>query len=118
MLTNAPSVRATVTCCPALNPGGLIERATCHTSSSVIPHGARLKIGAGNLFTEHYLGVCVKDAADELSPGLTSDVTLVLMYWPNEKYEDVVPGATFTLREGPHIVGFGRVVSEQNPPER
>jgi len=82
------------------------------------PSWREAQIGAGNLFTEHYLGVCVKDAADELSPGLTSDVTLVLMYWPNEKYEDVVPGATFTLREGPHIVGFGRVVSEQNPPER
>ena len=28
------------------------------------------------------------------------------MCWPEEKYEQLIPGATFTLREGPKIVGF------------
>jgi hypothetical protein len=32
------------------------------------------------------------------------------MYWPDERYEQGVPGATFTLREGPHAVGFGQVL--------
>jgi hypothetical protein len=31
------------------------------------------------------------------------------MYWPNVSYDSLVPGATFTVREGPHIVGFGIV---------
>lgn len=65
----------------------------------------------GNELTEHYLGVWVTDAPDELSPGHSAVVTLILMYWPDEPYLDVIPGATFTLREGGNIVGFGSVTS-------
>jgi hypothetical protein len=79
------------------------------------PSQREAQIGPGSLLTERYLGVWVKDAPDELSPGKSADVTLVLMYWPEEKYEDVSPGATFTLREGPKVVGFGQVLSNQNP---
>jgi hypothetical protein len=60
---------------------------------------------------EHYLGVLVNDAPDEWFPGQSAEVTLVLMCWPDEKYENVIPGASFTLREGPKIVGFGKVLS-------
>jgi hypothetical protein len=65
----------------------------------------------GNNLTEKYLGVWITDAPDELSPGHTSEVTLKLMYWPEEKYTDVKSGATFTLREGPNIIGFGKVLT-------
>jgi hypothetical protein len=34
---------------------------------------------------------------------------LALMYWPNVSYDSLVAGATFTVREGPHIIGFGTV---------
>jgi hypothetical protein len=60
------------------------------------PSQREAHIGAGNTLTERYLGVWVRDAPDELSPGENADVTLVLMYWPEENYEDVKPGATFT----------------------
>ena len=33
------------------------------------------------------------------------------MYWPNVKYEGLIPGVTFTIREGPQTVGYGRVES-------
>jgi hypothetical protein len=68
---------------------------------------------SGNVMTEKYLGVLVTEAPDELAPGGTAEVAMVLMYWPEEKYESVVRDATFTLREGPKVVGFGRVVSER-----
>jgi hypothetical protein len=64
-----------------------------------------------NRITEHYPGVLVKAAPDELSPGQSAEVTLILMYWPDEPYVDVLPEATFTLREGPEIVGFGQITS-------
>jgi hypothetical protein len=70
----------------------------------------------GNTTTEHYLGVLVADAPDEMSPGGSAEVTLYLMYWPEEKYAGVVAGATFTLREGPKIVGFGQVLSDIEQP--
>ena len=71
----------------------------------------------GNSLTEKYLGVWVTEAPDELSPGHTSEVTLKLMYWPEEKYTDVKAGATFTLREGPNIVGFGKVLNSAEADE-
>ena len=33
--------------------------------------------------------------------------------WPAERYEQLVPGATFTVREGPKIVGFGQVLPDK-----
>jgi hypothetical protein len=34
---------------------------------------------------------------------------LVLVYWPHPVYESLVPGATFTIREGAQVVGYGQV---------
>ena len=64
-----------------------------------------------NTITEHYLGVLIADAPDEIPPAGTAEITLRLMYWPEETYEQLIPGATFTLREGPKIVGYGRVLA-------
>jgi hypothetical protein len=68
-------------------------------------------IQIGNNLIENYLGVWITDAPNELSPGKTSEVTLKLIYWPEESYKDVKAGATFTVREGPNIIGFGTVLS-------
>jgi hypothetical protein len=46
-----------------------------------------------------------------MSPGDSAEVSLALMYFPDDAYDEVQPGATFTLREGPLIVGFGVVLS-------
>ena len=59
---------------------------------------------SGNTITEHYLGVWVADAPDEIPRDGSAAITLRLMYWPEEKYEQLVPSATFTLQEGPKIV--------------
>jgi hypothetical protein len=73
------------------------------------------RIADGNVINERYLGVWFTKAPDELIPGESAEVTLCLMYWPEERYEEVVPGATFTLREGPHVVGFGHVLDRSEP---
>jgi hypothetical protein len=44
---------------------------------------------------------------EAMSPGESADVSLALMYFPEEPYDEVRPGTTFTIREGPLIVGFG-----------
>jgi hypothetical protein len=66
-----------------------------------------------NTITEEYLGILITDAPDELAPGNNAELTLVLIYWRDETYSNVVPGATFTLREGPKVVGFGEVLSKK-----
>lgn len=43
---------------------------------------------------------------DAIEPGDTADVKLALMYF-SDSYEEVQPGATFTVREGPLIIGYG-----------
>ena len=69
-------------------------------------------IGPKNAIAERYLGVWISDAPEELIPGRSVEVTFQLMYRPEESYEGIAPGATFTLREGPSVVGFGSILSE------
>ena len=61
---------------------------------------------------ETYLGVSFDNVPTQVVPGQPFLADLVLMYWPDIKYEGLVPGATFTIREGPNTVGHGRVESD------
>ena len=60
---------------------------------------------------ETYFGVTFVSGPAQILPGQSFLADLVLMYWPNIKYERLIAGATFTIREGPHTVGYGRVES-------
>jgi hypothetical protein len=41
--------------------------------------------------------------------GETVEAEAVLMYYLQPDHDSVVPGATFTIREGPKVVGYGLV---------
>ncbi|MGA8300222.1 MAG: hypothetical protein WCB53_11905 [Terriglobales bacterium] len=75
------------------------------------PQTQRVAIRDGNRFTENYLGVMFVGGPDTLEPGDTADVKLALMYFPEYPYEEVQPGATFTVREGSLVVGYGVIQS-------
>jgi len=60
---------------------------------------------------ETYFGVTFVCGPAQILPGQSFLADLVLMYWPNIKYERLITGATFTIREGLHTVGYGRVES-------
>ena len=49
---------------------------------------------------ETHLGVAFENVPAQILPGQPFLADLVLIYWPNIKYEGLVPGATFTIREG------------------
>jgi hypothetical protein len=68
-------------------------------------------IGPKGEGTESYLGVQFRPIDRELSPGSSGKLWLELMYFPEVDYSNLKSGATFTIREGPKIVGFGRVLS-------
>ena len=111
LLKQVPSVRATMTMLP--------DKMRYPNRARYMPHivlgdpsQREAVIGPKNTIAERYLGVVVSDAPDELVPGESVEVALQLMYWPEEQYEGVVPGATFTLREGPTIIGFGTIGSQ------
>lgn len=63
----------------------------------------------GNRLTEDYLGVAFSDGPDHIELGQPAITRMVLVYWPRVDYSAAVPGATFTLREGGHIIAHGRI---------
>ncbi|MEQ8836540.1 MAG: hypothetical protein RID07_07020, partial [Lacipirellulaceae bacterium] len=60
---------------------------------------------------EDYLGVQFIDDPNDYELGQTAEVKLLLFYHPRVDYSKLVPDATFTIREGGKIVGFGAVQS-------
>jgi len=60
---------------------------------------------------ENYQGVAFIDGPpfEYIPINESINIVLALMYYSDNEYEDVVPGATFTLREGGKIVGHGKI---------
>ena len=73
-----------------------------------------MAIRDGNRLTENYLGVMFVGGPDVMQPGETTEVKMALMYFPDYPYTEVQPGATFTVREGPLIVGYGIILSRKS----
>jgi len=109
--SKVPSVRAALTMLP--NKVRYPNRAR-YMPHIVLgdPSQRQAIVGPKNTIAERYLGVWITDAPEELIPGRTVEVNFKLMYWPEESYGGIAPGATFTLREGPNVVGFGSILSE------
>src|SRR5579872_4946340 len=102
---NIPAVRAVVTILPDLDHPRYPNRSLYMPDIVIGDPNQREAERSGMNLTEHYLGILVEDAPDELAPGATTEITMRLMYWPEEAYDEVQPGATFTLREGPNVIG-------------
>ena len=66
-------------------------------------------IADSNRVTEDYLGVAFASGPAHVELGQACVAQAALIYEPAVEYSTVVPGATFTLREGAQIVGHGRV---------
>lgn len=107
-----PVVQARVTLSPELSRGRRGLTTGQYRPHIVIgPQSQRAAIFESNVCTENYLGVMFVGGPEAIAPGESSEVNLALMYFPEEPYDEVTPGATFTIREGSHIVGFGVVLS-------
>lgn len=71
-------------------------------------------VSDGNRITEIYLGVAFSNGPEHVEPSIPVITEAALIYWPNVDYSNVVSGATFTLREGGHIVGHGCIIKRWN----
>ena len=60
---------------------------------------------------DEYLGIAIWSGPDPIPISQPFTATLLLMYAEHPAYGHVVPGAEFTVREGPKIIGHGRVLS-------
>lgn len=63
----------------------------------------------GNVGQETYLGVRFEADSERVEPGQLFPTKLILLYYPHPDYSPLVTGATFTIREGARVVGYGRV---------
>ena len=107
-----PVVRAQVTLLPELTCGRRVLTTGQYRPHIVVgPHSQRVAMHDGKVCTEKYLGVMFVGGPEAMSPGESAEVSLALMYFPEESYDEVRPEATFTIREGPLIVGFDTVLS-------
>jgi hypothetical protein len=74
------------------------------------PTQRRPLVAEGNRLTEEYLGIAFHQGPADASVGSEMKAVLTLMYYPHLSYENLKPGVTFTIREGPKIVGFGSIL--------
>ena len=67
-----------------------------------------------NYIQEDYLGVVFVAGPDRFEFDSPIMVKLALLYYPSVNYDKLISGATFTIREGSRIIGYGKVV-RRNP---
>jgi hypothetical protein len=90
---------------PILNDGRYVPHIVVGS-----PDTRHAKIDEDGVIREPYQGVRFIDGPSEYEVGHSVTVTLELMYYPANAYSDCIPGATFTIREGGTVVGYGHVL--------
>ena len=109
-----PRIKAQITFLPA-SEGGRSDPPTDFSGGQYRPHlvigdpNQRKALFVNSVAQEKYLGVAFVGGSGSAFAGHPFIAELALLYWPNVSYDSLVSGATFTIREGPHIVGFGTV---------
>jgi hypothetical protein len=113
---NQPRIKAEITFLPASEGGRSVPLINL-SDGKYRPHivvgdpNQRKALLDNNVAQETYLGVSFVDVPSNVVGGQSFLAELALMYWPNVSYDSLVAGATFTIREGQHIVGYGSVQS-------
>lgn len=117
MKSTFPLVRARVTLLPEMKAPKFGASGTYRPHLVLGPIEQRSAILDGHTLIEDHLGVALVGGPEMIYPGETAEVELALMYYPNVTYAGVQAGATFTVREGPVIVGFGTVLTDVESPK-
>ena len=107
------SIEAEVTFIPKAEGG----RETIPTLSGGVyrPHlvvgdpNQRQAIVVGNEIQETYLSIAFQSSSEKVEFNKPFLAELVLMHYPHPIYDSLVPNATFTIREGAQIIGYGQV---------
>lgn len=71
-------------------------------------------VDANGVCDEYYLGVQFISGPKDPTFNQAHNFSLRLMYHPRVDYSEVLPDATFTIREGGRVIGFGRVLTREN----
>src|SRR5687767_11390372 len=105
-------IMADVTFIPSSEGGRETQPVLLWSGGSYRPHivvgdpKQRRAVTIGNVIQETYLGVVFLSGPEKVEFGEPILVEMALLYYPNPVYDSLVPGATFTIREGPKVVGY------------
>jgi translation elongation factor EF-Tu-like GTPase len=90
-------------------PSGILSSGVYRPHLVVGDPNQRRAIVEDNEIRELYLGVVFLSGPENVESGKSFSAELALIYYPNPIYDVLIRGATFTVREGARIVGYGRV---------
>jgi len=107
-----PTVQASVTLLPEANAPKFVSSGTYRPHIVLGLITQRSAMLEDHTLVETYVGVAFVGGPEKLNPGETANVELALMYYPHLVYNGIKTGATFTVREGATIVGYGEVLSD------
>lgn len=79
----------------------------------VQPPEVRTAVVEGNVGVEDYLGVAFIAGPMPVVAGQPALFTIESMYHPSVSYESLDVGATFTIREGARVIGYGTVLRKR-----
>lgn len=85
---------------------------TTHTYEVEHPDGSKSTHTTDRWIDEVYAGISFDSGPENFEFDKPVRTKVSLMFWPGPQYEKVQPGETFTVREGPTVVGFGKVLSK------
>ena len=108
-----PRIRASVTLLPDLQRGRNNSKRGYRPLLVIGPTTQRVAKKEGNRLSELHHAIIICDDGITIEPGQTVELTIALSNYrePDCRYEEFVPEATFTVREGAKIVGYGTVLS-------
>jgi translation elongation factor EF-Tu-like GTPase len=113
-MANHTTVLAEITFIPA-SEGGRVQMPD-FAVGGYAPHlvvqspDVRQAIIVNDYAVEQYLPVRFKASQAEYRAGHAGQFTLELIYSPDPLYAPLRPGATFTVREGHRIIGYGTIL--------
>jgi len=116
MSWKGPTARVTITLLPETNSPKYLIGGNYRPHIVIGPTSQWIALKEENIGIEHYLGIAFLDGPEAIHPGQTAEASFALMYFPKEPYSEVVSGATFTIREGSMIVGYGTVLNVDKRP--
>jgi hypothetical protein len=122
-MNKLPLVEAEITFIPESEGGRATTPLLVWSDGSYRPHivigdpSQRKAVIVGTEIQETYLGILFESGPASVEFNESIFAKFYLLYYPHVAYESVIPGATFTIREGARIVGFGRVIKLSVPPD-
>ena len=114
-MSELPRIEVEVTFIPAAEGGRAEPPLLVTPDGSYRPHlvvgdpRQRRAVLAGHFIDETYLGVAFVSGPERVEFDRAFTAELALIFDPHPAYDALVPGATFTIREGARVVGFGEV---------